>query len=147
MLKSFLWQGWNKTPRQMFSSEYCDISTNTSFEEYLGTAASENNKQRFLGKTTGHNDHYMINMSNQRPKTDGNWLFTGLYLQCCKDIAILKRLVNVLGKYGLYFHCCKDIAILKRLVNVLGKYLWWSPWICQLQSCFSQTFSWNITKF
>ena len=27
---------------------------------------------RFLGKATGHNDHYMINMGNQRPKTGGN---------------------------------------------------------------------------
>ena len=25
-------------------------------------------KKRFLGKATGHNDHFMINMSDQRPK-------------------------------------------------------------------------------
>ena len=26
----------------------------------------------FLGKATGHNDHYMINMGGQRPKIGGN---------------------------------------------------------------------------
>ena len=56
----------------MFSSEYCDISNNTCFEEHLHPAASENNKKTFHGKATGHNDHYMINMSGQRPKIDGN---------------------------------------------------------------------------
>ena len=35
-------------------------------------AASENNKARFLGKATGHNDHYMANMGGQRPKIGGN---------------------------------------------------------------------------
>ena len=29
-------------------------------------------KKIFLGKATGHNDHYMINMDGQRPKIDGN---------------------------------------------------------------------------
>ena len=29
-------------------------------------------KKRFLGKATGHNDHYMINMSGQRLKIGGN---------------------------------------------------------------------------
>ena len=29
-------------------------------------ACSENNKKRFLGKATGHNDHYMISMGGQR---------------------------------------------------------------------------------
>ena len=29
------------TPTQMFSCEYCEISENTYFEDYLGTAASE----------------------------------------------------------------------------------------------------------
>ena len=28
--------------------------------------------KRFLGKATGHNDHYMINMGSQRPKIGGN---------------------------------------------------------------------------
>ena len=28
--------------------------------------------KRFLGKATGHNDHYMINMGSQRPMIDGN---------------------------------------------------------------------------
>ena len=65
------------------SCEYCDISNNTCFEEYLHTPASENNKKRFLGKATGHNDHYMINMGIQQPKIGGNWLLTGPYLQRC----------------------------------------------------------------
>ena len=56
----------------MFSCEYCEISDNTCFEEQLRTAASPNNKKRFLVKTTGHNDHYMINMGGQKPKTGGN---------------------------------------------------------------------------
>ena len=46
----------------MFSCEYNDISNNTSFEEHLRTVVSEN-KKRFLGKTIGHNDHYMKNMA------------------------------------------------------------------------------------
>ena len=29
--------------------------------------------KRFIGKVTGHNDHYMINMGGQRPKIGGNW--------------------------------------------------------------------------
>ena len=57
----------------MFSSEYCKISNNTCFEEQLHTTASANNNdKRFLGKTAGHNDHYMINMGGLRPKTGGN---------------------------------------------------------------------------
>ena len=30
------------------------------------------NKKRFLGKATGHNDHYMINIDSQRPKIGSN---------------------------------------------------------------------------
>ena len=57
----------------MFFRKYCEISVNTCFEEYLYTAASENNnKKRFLGKVTGHNDHCVINMGGQRPKICGN---------------------------------------------------------------------------
>ena len=29
-------------------------------------------KKRFLGKATGHNGHYLINMGSQKPKTGGN---------------------------------------------------------------------------
>ena len=29
-------------------------------------------KKRFIGKATGHNDHYMINMGGQRPKIGDN---------------------------------------------------------------------------
>ena len=29
-------------------------------------------KKGFIGKGTGHNDHYMINMGGQRPKIGGN---------------------------------------------------------------------------
>ena len=66
----------------MFSCKYCKISYNTCFEEYLRMAASENNnKKRFLGKTTGHNDHYMINIGRQRSKIAGNWPMNGPYLQ------------------------------------------------------------------
>ena len=28
--------------------------------------------KRFIGKSTGHNDHYMIKMGGQRPKIGGN---------------------------------------------------------------------------
>ena len=28
--------------------------------------------KRFFGKSTGHNDHYMINMGSQRPKIGSN---------------------------------------------------------------------------
>ena len=36
--------------------------------EFLGN----NNNDRFLGKATGHNDHYIINIGGQRPKTGSN---------------------------------------------------------------------------
>ena len=52
----------------MFSCEYFKISNNTCFEEHLYTAASENNNKRFLGKATGHNDHYKINMGGSKAK-------------------------------------------------------------------------------
>ena len=29
-------------------------------------------KKMFLRKATGHNGHYLINMSGQKPKTGGN---------------------------------------------------------------------------
>ena len=47
----------------MFPCEYCKISSNNGFEEHLHTATSENNKNIFLGKTTNHNDHCMINVN------------------------------------------------------------------------------------
>ena len=40
-------------------------------------------KKRILGKATGHNDHYMINMGGQRSKIGKNWPLTGSYLQRC----------------------------------------------------------------
>ena len=50
------------------------------FQEYKFKIAQKNLqkikiiliKKRFLGKATGHNDHYMINMGSQKPKTGGN---------------------------------------------------------------------------
>ena len=65
------------------SCEYCDISNNNYFAEHLPAAASENKKKSFLGKGTGHNDYYMINMGDPRPKICGNWPLTGPYLQRC----------------------------------------------------------------
>ena len=58
----------------MFSSEYSKNFSNNCFEEHLHTATSENYKNIFLGKATGHNDHYMINMGGQiqRPKIGSN---------------------------------------------------------------------------
>ena len=57
----------------MFFREYCEIFNNTCFEEHMRTAASENNnKKRFLGKVTSHNDHYMINIGGQRPNIGSN---------------------------------------------------------------------------
>ena len=87
VFKALVGQGWNKVtgreaPTQIFSCEYCKISSNTCFEEHLRTTPCENNnKKRFLGKTTGHNDHYMINMGGQRSQTGGNWPLTNPYLQ------------------------------------------------------------------
>ena len=37
--------------------------------------------KRFLVKATSQNDHYMINMTGQRPKIGGNWPLTSPYLQ------------------------------------------------------------------
>ena len=55
----------------MLSCEYWKISNNTCFEEHLHVVASEN-KKRFLGKATGQNDHYLINMDSKRPRIDSN---------------------------------------------------------------------------
>ena len=75
-------QGWNEVAgRKAYNFiknslqhyEYCDISTNTCFEEHLHTAASKNDKKWFLGKATGHNDHYKINMDSQKPVICSNW--------------------------------------------------------------------------
>ena len=41
----------------MFCRDYCKICKSTNFEEHLHTAASENNKKRFVRKATSHN-HY-----------------------------------------------------------------------------------------
>ena len=40
----------------------------------------------FLGKSTGHDDHYMMSLGGQRPKIGGNWPLTGPYLQHCLDL-------------------------------------------------------------
>ena len=57
----------------MFSCEYSKISYDACFEEYLRTAASENNnKKSFLGKGTDHSKRYTINIGGQRPKIGGN---------------------------------------------------------------------------
>ena len=40
--------------------------------------------KKFLGKPSGQNDHYMINMGGQRPKIGGNWPLTDPYLQRCR---------------------------------------------------------------
>ena len=71
---SLFWDEVDKkeSPTKRFSCEYCKISNNTCFKENLHTAASENNKKRFLGNATGCSDHYIIHMSSQRPKTGGN---------------------------------------------------------------------------
>ena len=34
-------------------------------------------KKRFLGKATGHSDHYMTNTGGQRPKIGGIWSLAG----------------------------------------------------------------------
>ena len=56
-------------------------------------------KKRFIGKATGHNDYYMINMGGQRPKIDDNWPLTGPCLQRCSDMWYLNFLRAFL------FHC------------------------------------------
>ena len=68
--------------RDYITGEYCRISSSTCFEvTQLHTVASENNIKKFIGRATGHNDHYMINMNGQRPNTGSNWTLTGAYLQ------------------------------------------------------------------
>ena len=49
-------------------------------KEFLGNK-NNINKKRFLGKSTSHNDYYMINMVGQRLKIGGNWPLTGPYWQ------------------------------------------------------------------
>ena len=119
----------------MFSPEYCDISKNTCFEEYLPTAASENNK-RFLRKATDHNDHYIINMGCQKPKIGSNWLWllTNPYLQCCQSCSKL----NVKFWISLNFENvflkkrttqCRKLHKLHEHMNQLIS--WYKFWIAQ----------------
>ena len=86
-LNYLLGLGWNIKKRLQYRSFPVNIAKflfNTCFEEHLRPAASENdNKKRFLGKATGHNDQNMINMTGQRPKIGGIWPLTGPYLQRC----------------------------------------------------------------
>ena len=56
-------------------------------------------KKRFIGKVTGHNDHYMINMGGQRPKIGYNWPLTGPCLQRYSGMWYLNFLRAFL------FHC------------------------------------------
>ena len=117
----------------MFSPEHCDISKNTCFEEYLPTAASENNK-RFLRKATDHNDHYIINMGCQKPKIGSNWLLTSPYLQCCQSYSKL----NVKFWISLNFENvflkkrtrqCRQLHKLHEHMNQLIS--WYKFWIAQ----------------
>ena len=41
-------------------------------KEFQENKNNVNKKKRFLGKSTGHNDHYMINMGGERAKTGSN---------------------------------------------------------------------------
>ena len=51
-------------------------------KEFLGNKNNINKKKkRFLGKATSHNDHYIINMSSQRPKIGSNWPLASPNLQ------------------------------------------------------------------
>ena len=56
-----------KRLQHKFSCEYY-----TCFEELLRMGPSENDKKRFLGKATGHNDHYMTDMGGQWSKIGCN---------------------------------------------------------------------------
>ena len=56
----------------MFSCEYCKIFNNTSFEEHLRTAASENNNKDYLEMPRVTIINYIINMGGQRQKIGGN---------------------------------------------------------------------------
>ena len=84
--------------------KYCKISNNTCFEEHLRTAASENNKKRFLGKATGHNDQYIINMGGQKPKLGGDWPLTSPYLQRC----VYDR-YTIINIHTIYTSICPSI--------------------------------------
>ena len=93
MLKSLLGRGWNKVAGR----KACNFNKKRlkhrcfllNIVTFLTTPVLKNicvrlllkiKKKTFLGKATGHNDHYMINMGGQRPKIDGNWSLTGPYL-------------------------------------------------------------------
>ena len=41
-------------------------------KQFLGSKNNIIKNKRFLGKATVHKDHYLINMSGQKPKTGGN---------------------------------------------------------------------------
>ena len=57
--------------------KFQEIIQNRS-KEFLG---NKNMNKKNPGKATGHNDHYMIIMSGQRPKNGSNCQLTGPYLQ------------------------------------------------------------------
>ena len=56
-------------------------------------------KIRFLRKATSQNDHYMIDMGDQRPKIGINWPLTSPYLQHCIYIYTHNWIMDEKGKY------------------------------------------------
>ena len=62
-------------------------------------------KKRSLGKDTGRNGHYIINMGSQRWKTGGNWLLADPYLQCSlpgSNVMLCYFLIQVIPRLGSF---------------------------------------------
>ena len=77
MLKSLLGQGRKKVIKKRlrhrcFPANIAKFLITTVLKNICVRLLLKIIKKRFLAKTTGHNDHYMINMGGQRPKIRNN---------------------------------------------------------------------------
>ena len=71
-------QGVNEQIKRKQACSFCFVNM-LKFQEIKFKIVQKNfqeikilMKKRFIGKATGHNDHYMINIGGQRPKIGGN---------------------------------------------------------------------------
>ena len=80
---------YSQAQNRKLKAEYLTIPRKKVQDHSKKFPRHKNNNKIFLGKATGYNDHYMINMVWQRPKTGNNWPLTSPYSQRCDNIFLV----------------------------------------------------------
>ena len=80
---------YSQAQNRKLKAEYLTIPRKKVQDHSKKSPRNKNNNKIFLGKATGYNDHYMINMVWQRPKTGNNWPLTSPYSQRCDNIFLV----------------------------------------------------------